>query len=70
MGIRFFFSMIGFSDDLWGRLKPYLCPLPSFIRMRRKTSPFTAEISGEDCEAVLKTFNFSQAYFAAQYIAE
>ena len=41
-----------------------------FIRMRRKTSPFTAEISGEDCEAVLKTFNFSQAYFAAQYIAE
>ncbi|WP_049258205.1 hypothetical protein [Eikenella corrodens] len=42
----------------------------SFIRMRRKTSPFTAEISGEDCEAVLKTFNFSQAYFAAQYIAE
>lgn len=24
MGIRFFFSMIGFSDDLWGRLKPYL----------------------------------------------
>ncbi len=38
--------------------------------MRRKTSPFTAEISGEDCEAVLKTFNFSQAYFAAQYIAE
>lgn len=45
--------------------KPY-----RFIRMRRKTSPFTAEISGEDCEAVLKTFNFSQAYFAAQYIAE
>ena len=41
-----------------------------FIRMRRKTSPFTAEISGEDCEAVLKTFNFSQAYFAAQYIVE
>lgn len=42
----------------------------SFIRMRRKTSPFTAEISGADCEAVLKTLNFSQAYFAAQYIAE
>ena len=41
-----------------------------FIRMRRKTSPFMAEISGADCEAVLKTLNFSQAYFAAQYIAE
>ena len=50
-------SSENFSDDV-------------FIRMGRKTSPFTAEISGEDCEAVLKTFNFSQAYFAAQYIAE
>lgn len=38
--------------------------------MRRKTSPFAAEISGADCEEVLKTLNFSQAYFAAQYIAE
>ena len=27
---------------------------PFFIRMRRKTSSFTAQISGADCEAVLK----------------
>ena len=32
MGIRFFFSMIGFSDDVLGRLKPYPCFLPSFIQ--------------------------------------
>ncbi|EIG29775.1 hypothetical protein HMPREF1051_2110 [Neisseria sicca VK64] len=32
MGIQFFFSMIGFSDDLWGRLKPYPCLLPPFIQ--------------------------------------
>ena len=40
--------------------------------MRRScaTSPFTADILGDDHEAVLKTLNFSQAYFAAQYIAE
>lgn len=40
------------------------------MQMRRKTSPFTAEIQGADCEAVLNTLNFSQAYFAAQYTAE
>ena len=32
MGIRFFFSMIGFSDDVWGRLKPYSYHLPLLIQ--------------------------------------
>ena len=74
--IRFDFVEETLSDDLVTRdlkrkvMQAYIRHRLCFIRMRRKTSPFTAEISGEDCEAVLKTFNFSQAYFAAQYIAE
>ena len=32
MEIRFFFSMIGFSDDVWVRLKPYPCHLLLLIQ--------------------------------------
>ena len=35
---------------------------PFFIRMRRKTSSFTAQISGADCEAVQSMLKFSQFF--------
>ena len=34
----------------------------SFIRMRRKTSPFTVEISGADRKAVQSMLNFRQFF--------